>query len=259
MAVNVFNRVEKKYLLTEVQYWQMRERLKGYMEADSYGLHNIRNIYFDTDTDELIRTSIEKPVYKEKFRVRCYGQPTAESDMFLEIKKKYKGVVNKRRMMLRYLEMEDYLERGIKPAVQGQICEEVDYLLRRCALRPKLYLAYDRIALYGREDADFRITFDQNIRSRRENRMNWEDENTNRLLAEEYRLMEVKLMGAIPLWFVHILTELEIKSRSFSKYGSVYQRQVQEGSWKSPVGWEIGYGTSAEKDTGSVPEGMALV
>ena len=46
------------------------------MAEDQYGLHTIRNIYYDTECDELIRTSIEGPKYKEKFRIRCYGKPT---------------------------------------------------------------------------------------------------------------------------------------------------------------------------------------
>ena len=101
MVQKVFNRIEKKYLLNEEQYQAIREALEVYMEVDNYGLHTIRNIYFDTETDELIRTSVEKPIYKEKFRIRCYGNPTEDSDIFLEIKKKMNRVVNKRRITLK--------------------------------------------------------------------------------------------------------------------------------------------------------------
>lgn len=228
MIQKVFNRYEKKYLLTEQEYCAIRKRLEEYMEEDQYGLHTIRNIYYDTADDELIRTSLEKPKYKEKFRVRCYGEPDAESNYFLEIKKKYKGVVNKRRIVMKPEEAKAYLEQGQKPKEQSQIFKEVDYVWNRYQLMPKVYLAYDRIALFGKEDPEFRVTFDQNIRSR-DFALNLEnDAETTKLLEDGYYLMEVKISNAMPLWFVKILTELRIHSTSFSKYGNVYRKSLEE-------------------------------
>lgn len=228
MIQKVFNRYEKKYMLTRQQYEAIRQRLEPYMEKDQYGLHTIRNIYYDTEDDELIRTSLEKPKYKEKFRVRCYGEPNAESDYFLEIKKKYKGIVNKRRIVMKPQEAKAYLENGEKPREQSQIFREVDYVWNHYQLIPKIYLAYDRIALFGKEDAEFRVTFDQNIRSRDFALTLEKDTETTKLLKDGYYLMEVKISNAMPLWFVKILTELEIHSTSFSKYGNVYRRNLEK-------------------------------
>lgn len=261
---SVFNRIEKKYLLDENAYHQICVRLDAYMEQDHYGLHNIRNIYYDTETNELIRTSIEKPVYKEKLRLRCYGQPTEDSDVFLEIKKKYRGVVNKRRAALTYREMTEYLKTGVRPEQNGQIWREIDFLRKRYELRPRLYLSYDRIALFAKEDAEFRITFDKNIRSRRENLTLLEDGGTKPLLDEGVYLMEVKVLDAMPLWFAGILSELKISSVSFSKYGSIYQRQVAEGIWQYEAGF--GYENSKKKHNGGntkehtcvLPEGFVV-
>lgn len=228
MIQKVFNRYEKKYMITRQQYEAIRQRLEPYMEKDQYGLHTIRNIYYDTEDDELIRTSLEKPKYKEKFRVRCYGEPNAESDYFLEIKKKYKGIVNKRRIVMKPQEAKAYLENGEKPREQSQIFREVDYVWNHYQLIPKIYLAYDRIALFGKEDAEFRVTFDQNIRSRDFALTLEKDTETTKLLKDGYYLMEVKISNAMPLWFVKILTELEIHSTSFSKYGNVYRRNLEK-------------------------------
>lgn len=228
MIQKVFNRYEKKYMLTRQQYEAIRQRMEPYMEKDQYGLHTIRNIYYDTEDDELIRTSLEKPKYKEKFRVRCYGEPNAESDYFLEIKKKYKGIVNKRRIVMKPQEAKAYLENGEKPREQSQIFREVDYVWNHYQLMPKVYLAYDRIALFGKEDAEFRVTFDQNIRSRDFALTLEKDTETTKLLKDGYYLMEVKISNAMPLWFVKILTELEIHSTSFSKYGNVYRRNLEK-------------------------------
>lgn len=228
MIQKVFNRYEKKYMLTEQQYCEIRKRLEEYMKEDEYGLHTIRNIYYDTADDELIRTSLEKPKYKEKFRVRCYGEPNEESSYFLEIKKKYKGIVNKRRIVMKPQEAKAYLEKGEKPAEQSQIFREVDYVWHHYQLRPKVYLAYDRIALFGKSDPEFRVTFDQNIRSRDFELTLENDTGTTKLLEDGFYLMEVKISNAMPLWFVKILTDLGIHSTSFSKYGNVYRKSLEE-------------------------------
>lgn len=84
----VFKRYEKKYLLTEEQYMKMQLRLKGLAKIDDYGKSTACNVYFDTPDFQMIRNSLEKPVYKEKLRLRSYGLPKEEDSVFIEIKKK---------------------------------------------------------------------------------------------------------------------------------------------------------------------------
>jgi SPX domain protein involved in polyphosphate accumulation len=158
--------VEKKYLLTKEQYNQLLNRIEPFMLRDKYGLHTICNIYYDTDNYDLIRISSERPIYKEKLRLRSYGIPSEEDTVFLEIKKKYKGTVYKRRISLRLKDAVNYLEHGIKPCCDNQILHEIDYFIDYYKPSGKVFIAYDRTAFYGREDASIRITFDQNIRSR---------------------------------------------------------------------------------------------
>lgn len=228
MIQKVFNRYEKKYLLDQKTYEVFKKELDVYMAEDSYGWHTIRNIYFDTADDALIRTSIEKPKYKEKFRVRCYGQPTEDSTYFLEIKKKYNGLVNKRRIPLSREEAKKYLEEGDAPKETGQIYREVDYFFTHYGIQPKRYIAYDRLAMFGKDDPDFRVTFDVAIRSPTDNLTLQSDENTTLLLTPGYYLMEVKISDAMPKWFVDLLSKYGIYNTSFSKYGMFYQKQVKE-------------------------------
>ena len=223
MAQTVFNRYEKKYLMPEEVYRELRRRLEPFMEVDQYGLHTICNIYYDTPDFMLIRRSIEKPVYKEKLRLRSYGIPTMDSTVFLEIKKKYGKVVNKRRIPLTLREAYDYVERGIRPEQDSQILREIDFFLRRYPLQRGVYLAYDRIAMFQREDPDFRVTFDHNIRSRQMDMGLEQGDAGTLLLPERFYLMESKIMGAAPLWFTQILSDLKIYSVSFSKYGNIYK------------------------------------
>ncbi|PZL76190.1 molecular chaperone [Enterococcus plantarum] len=227
---NSFQRKEKKYALTHTMYSQLREKLTPYMQEDEYGLHTILSIYFDTQDYEMIRHSIEKPVYKEKFRIRSYGIPTEQSMVFLEIKKKVSGVVYKRRVALSYQIAKEYSQKPhsfkLKTTKDQQIKQEIDWLVARRKLEPKVMIAYDRRALFTAENDDFRITFDFNIRYRKEELTHTLNDQGERVAPEIDVLMEVKALGAYPLWFSEILAALDIYPLSFSKYAQTYQRYL---------------------------------
>lgn len=231
-----FQRKEKKYLLTTKAYQQLRERIYPNMLEDDYGLHTIASIYYDTENFELIRQSLEKPTYREKFRLRSYGTPNLEGNVFLEIKKKCQGIVYKRRVSLPYCAVAAYLNESGYPlvtTVDQQITQEIAWLVRRKKLVPKVMIAYDRRALYDPNDSDFRVTFDFDIRWR-QTELDLTKGTKGELVAPEIDvLMEVKALGAYPLWFSDLLAELEIYPGSFTKYGQTYQRYLyQEGDFK---------------------------
>lgn len=220
MAQDIFKRIEVKYVLTQEQYLSMRERLLPYMCEDEYGLSKIQSIYYDTDNYELIRNSLEKPVYKEKLRLRLYGNAADDNDtVFLELKKKYDGVVYKRRIALSYKEAMDYLEKGIYPKKDSQILREIDYFIKLYNPTKRTYISYDRVALYGKENPDLRITFDKNLGTVFEKKNFDSIKELNMLLNTGEYLMEIKVPGAMPVWMSEILSELKIYPSSFSKYG----------------------------------------
>ena len=164
----IFKRVEKKYLLNEAQRKGLLAYLEGKIEEDVYGQYSISNIYFDTEDNELIRESLNKPVYKEKLRLRSYGTPNPDDTVFLEMKKKWKGTVYKRRVDMPYRVASDYIEKDIYPKdYDCQILKEIDYMIRFYGLRPDTFLAYDRRAYVVKEDKSIRFTIDERIRSRK--------------------------------------------------------------------------------------------
>lgn len=226
----IFQRIEKKYLLNKRQYRAIRMMMEPFIREDEYGLSTICNVYYDTTNYELIRRSIEKPVYKEKLRVRSYGTPGENDDVFIEIKKKFDSVVYKRRIQLPLKEARNYLNHGIKPKsqVNPQILSEIDYFMQYYEPIPKMYIAYDRIATYGIDDNSIRITFDANIRAREYETDLAAGDEGGRLFAEEEVLMEIKVGGAYPLWMTEILSALEVYPVSFSKYGSFYKQSMRE-------------------------------
>ncbi len=227
---NTFKRREMKFLLNEEQYRLITENIAGFMTADSYGLSTIKNIYLDSENYDMVRTSIAKPEYKEKLRLRCYGNVTENSPAFLEIKKKYRGVVYKRRLEMPYKVLYDYVSEGTPPEgiENRQVFDEIDYCIRRMKLMPKAVIMYDRIAYYGNEDREFRVTFDGNVRYRTGDTDLRSDLPCMPVTGQPFRIMEIKSADSVPLKLARLLSENRIFSVSYSKYGSFYKNRVRQ-------------------------------
>ncbi len=230
----VFKRLEKKYLISDRQYRELIAALSEHIVPDKFGKSTINNIYFDTPNYRLIRASIEKPtVYKEKLRIRSYGAPTPESYVFVELKKKYKGIVYKRRVDMTYDEAIRYLYMHQPPPSPSQVTAEIDsFLSFYKTLRPAVSLFYDRIAYYSKDDPELRLTFDTNIRFRnRELDLSRGDYGTV-ILDEGQYILEIKCIDSMPLWLTHELDRLKIYPSSYSKYGTAYKYMLSSGALK---------------------------
>jgi SPX domain-containing protein involved in vacuolar polyphosphate accumulation len=234
LAIEVFNRYENKYLIDEKTSARLKNGISEYMESDAYNKNNetyaITNIYYDTNDSHLISTSLDKPYYKEKLRLRAYGTPLVDSKVYLEIKKKYLGKVNKRRSAIKLCEAYSFLETGILPDFQPymnrQVLNEIQYLLSQHELKPKLYLSYERIAFFNKNQHDLRISFDKNIITRREDLKLESGIFGKTLLDEDVWLMEIKASNSMPIWLAHLLSEYKVYPVSFSKYGTEYKNTL---------------------------------
>lgn len=230
MAITTFKRYEKKFLLNETQYRNVFSVILQSMNLDENCQdgkgYTIYNIYYDTRDSSIIRHSLSKPYYKEKLRLRSYGIPCSpNSQVFLELKKKIGGIVNKRRAVLTLSEAYNFLATGTRPSNldynNQQVLNEISYYLMHHAVEPAACISYDRIALLGREDRDFRITFDHNILTRSQD-LNIEKVRYGEDLLPGRYIMEVKVREAFPVWLANLLSENQIYKTSFSKYGNEY-------------------------------------
>lgn len=225
----IFQRYEFKYLMDTRQLQAVLAAMAPHMVPDEYSHSSIRNLYLDTPDFRLIRRSLEKPVYKEKFRVRSYGRAEMDAPVFVELKKKYRSVVYKRRISM----PQDQALRcvtGTAPWPHSQIGEELAYVADFYkTLRPAVFLSYERDSYCGVEDENFRVTFDREIRYRREELTLDSDTWGPPLLAPGQVLMELKVAGGLPLWMAHVLSEQQIFKTSFSKYGTAYEDILLSG------------------------------
>ena len=219
----VFKRKEVKYLLTEAQLAALRPALETHMEPDAFAHSSISNLYYDTPDFRMLRRSQEKPVYREKLRLRSYGVPDEETQVFPEIKKKAEGIVYKRRVSMSYGDAIRYLSRR-RPGEDGQIFQELNWMLISYgSLAPRIFLSYERDSWKGREDPSLRLTLDREILWRTEaldlRRGAWGEP----LLEPDQVLMEVKISNAAPLWLAEALSENGIFPVSFSKCGRAFE------------------------------------
>lgn len=224
--IMIFRRVEKKYRLTPPQKDALLARIEEHLIPDAHGRNTICSLYLDTPEHLIIRNSIDAKAYKEKLRLRSYGTPDMDTHVFLEIKKKFKGVVYKRREVMTLRDAMAYIEHGVKPC-DSQIMRELDYAMRFYRQpQPAMLIAYEREAYFDNVDPNLRITFDTNVRARDTDCRLEIGSHGNLLLPQDAILMEIKTTGAMPVWLARALSECTILPARFSKYGTAYLRSV---------------------------------
>ena len=222
----VMKRYELKYLLNKEQTEYLVESIKGHLIPDEYGATTIASLYYDTPDYRLIRESLEKPVFKEKIRLRSYGAATVESPVYLELKRKSDGIVYKRRIQSTLPKVADFFLKHMNICGEGQINREIncfrDFYKE---LIPACQIMVERTA-YFEMNGDLRLTIDRNPRSRTNHMDLTNVTDGNALLPEGWTILEVKVQGAMPMWLAEILSKGKIYKTSFSKYGEAYKQHL---------------------------------
>jgi len=223
MAITIIDRMEQKYFISSEKYNKLMSLINDKLVKDKYFDERIYNVYFDNDEYDLIIRSLDKPVYKEKIRLRSYSKANLNTNVFLEVKKKFDGHGNKRRVDINYLEAKNYIDKNIIPDTNKQIMMELDYVFKKNDLKPKISLTYDRLSYAFKEDETYRITFDTNIRFSNK-KLDLVDLDDEECLFDDGYIMEVKTLKGYPVWFINALSNLKIYPVSYSKVGEAYLR-----------------------------------
>lgn len=236
MAKNTFKRKELKYRLNKKQYERFKSEIMPFIIPDEYCIdgknYGIYNLYYDTGDSYLIRTSLSKPYFKEKLRLRSYQSPTkSEDNVFLEIKRKIGGIVTKRRVLITLKQAEAFLKTNEIPVnidnvLQKQVFREIQAFINLYTPKPMQYISYQREAYFAKDDKELRITFDKDIYTRRDDLSLRSENYGSNIINSEERLLEIKVSSAMPLWLVHALSNADIFKISFSKYGTAYNQYL---------------------------------
>lgn len=229
MNAQTFNRIENKYIINQKQYNIIKNVLDlHYLQKegiDQYETYPVSNIYYDTDDNLIIKKSVSKPFFKQKLRLRAYGHVEDESMIFLELKRKYDGYVNKRRTMISVDEAYHLINFHILPEIKDyhnlQVLKEILFYINQYDLKPSVYLYYERETYASLDENPIRITFDTNILTRRDE-LDIRKDYGNKLLDDDLYIMEIKTNTNYPLWLNQLLNKNHIYSSSFSKYGTEF-------------------------------------
>ena len=107
-------RLEYKYLVPINRLAEFKKELLPYVDIDDKFNANeeykVRSIYFDTTDLRFYREKIEGLKIRKKLRIRGYNELENKNLVFLEIKRKNEGFVNKNRAPLHYSNLSDFLE-----------------------------------------------------------------------------------------------------------------------------------------------------
>jgi hypothetical protein len=237
MPITTFKRVEKKFIVTKEQAGLMMPTVLNYMSPDKYcpdgKSYKLVNLYFDDDDDSIIRESVRKPKFKEKLRIRSYDVPKSEdSIVYIEIKRKFNGTVTKRRAGFPYAELMHYIRTGEHPKtdsyIYNQVLNEIDTFFIQHPCYPKVYISYDRTAYFAKDGSDTRLTFDENITTRRHDLDLLSGDYGDPLLPDGKMIMEIKFTGGMPLWFSRLASGMGLFRQPFSKYGKEFERHYKE-------------------------------
>ena len=238
METKVFDRIEKKYLITPGQKKKLLKTIKKHMKQDGYYKSEVINLYFDNDNFDLIIQSIDRPEFKEKLRARSYG---GYDRVFIEIKTKTKGkdvnIGYKRRVMITHKDYDEFIKdkttlvelatRSIENNNDLQIAKEADYLIQHFSLKPKILITYNRESYKG--ENELRITFDENLKYRSKNLSLIKGKRDKIYFKDKPNIiMEIKANGVVPLWLVKTLSTEKLYPQQFSKIGKVYERLRKE-------------------------------
>ena len=238
MDGKVFDRIEKKYLITSAEKKKILEIIKKHMKPDNYFESQVYNLYYDNENYDFINQSIDWTDFKEKVRARSYG---GYDRVFLEIKTKIRGKENnvgyKRRVMITHSDLKKFvkkkasIEELAKQVIETkndiQIAKEIDYLITHFDLSPKILVMYNRTSYRG--ENNLRITFDEKLKYR-DNNLELKSKKNDKIYFKDDRniIMEIKAGGALPLWLVHKMSELKVFPQRFSKIGKIYQKIRKE-------------------------------
>lgn len=232
--MNIFRRVEQKYLITSEQYNALMEALGDKLVKDEYFYNDIYNLYLDAPDHRLIIQSIEKPMYKEKFRVRSYGLAENEdSKVYLEIKKKFDGTSHKRRISMTLGEFYKYMEKGNRPKNANPITlAELDYDFEKYNLQPSILINYERYSYYFRGNKDLRVTFDHNVKYRVKKPDLTNGDDMHPIIDKDMYIMEIKSLDSLPIKLSQLLAKLKIYPRGFSKPKNAYLKSLERAKQK---------------------------
>lgn len=231
MTQEIFKRYELKFLLTRAEHEALRTAIMPRMAYDTYGdsegKYNIVTLYYESRDKTVYFETMNRLRFRQKLRLRVYDEADLSSDAFIEIKQKFRNVVNKRRTLIpleeAYQVLAEPYEEGVIESVNAsnqQILREALHFKELYKLNPATVVSYDRQAFSGvlEGEQDLRVTFDYNLMCRSENLGLENGPKGLPFVEDDIVILEVKVSNSVPFWLSRLLSEFNFVRQGFSKF-----------------------------------------
>jgi SPX domain protein involved in polyphosphate accumulation len=231
VARTLNDRFELKYLTRFDTYQRIIRQLDPYAERDGYagelGRYSIISLYYDSPELACYWDKINGVPYRNKLRIRQYGSMAGSDDAYIEVKQKLLASIRKIRTRMKLTQAYDLLAAAhqraetsevIDRSPEDEVLNHVMYLRSLYNLEPKAIISYEREPYVGRYDHHLRMTFDLNLRSRAEDLRLESGPWGKYIMSPDIVLVEMKVDGRIPEWFISLVAEHNLEPCRFSKY-----------------------------------------
>ena len=194
------------------------------------GLYRVSSQYFDTPDLKAYWEKLDGVGYRQKFRLRFYGDEPKADAIFFEIKHRWDQTVYKERVPLQLEALSSLLE---QPNQILQLAELVETLTSaeertlkkivsvaaKTGLTGVNMISYLREAWVGKYDESLRVTFDHLCAafSPGDASAPLGDQGTP-ILDPSSMLLEVKFNDRLPVWLRDCLGQVAVQPIRFSKY-----------------------------------------
>lgn len=190
--------------------------------ADNNGVYEVHSVYFDSPNFKAYHEKVDGVKARKKLRLRKYELKN-DGDFFVEIKRKTGPVILKDRGLLKGVSLDDFNDFSSLNSVDlSKLGEEFinEFLFEYgyFNMEPKVLVSYKREPFFSKFDDNFRITFDYDLEFSSLDKVDFEKEPEHWI--EDFGVMEVKFLGAVPSWFAEIVHLFALEKSTFSKYCS---------------------------------------
>lgn len=215
-------RHEYKHYLNYMDYIVLRSRLYAILNQDENvnenGEYQIRSLYFDTESDKVLREKIDGVNKREKFRIRFYDGNT--DFIMLEKKCRFNGLGYKLSARIQKEEVERILNSDIEWMANDkrQLIVELYSKMTGQLLLPRTIVDYIREP-FVYEAGNVRITLDREIKTGLYS-TNLFDKDLPTIAPVDmtYALLEVKYDAFLPSFIKQILQIGNRSASACSKY-----------------------------------------
>lgn len=246
------DRHEGKYIVPVSMARDVAEFIKPFCDPDPHGEGNppeyvITTLQLDTPNYSLHHAKGLEAVNRFKLRARTYGEVVGGAPVFLEVKKKIRGVIVKSRCRIAFDSWSRDMVRNLKydhtfkSHREEEAYLEFVRLTREIAAEPTVWIRYTRESYFGVNDEYARVSFDRKLLYQPAVDWDswgaaapWKPLDSSLAQRKGYHfsgiILELKTLSNVPHWMIDLVKYFGLERTGNCKYSNaVWQEAFFKG------------------------------